>query len=151
VSLYQKGSDFSLYNLKLLNNPWVEEFEELLRFCDYGDPHKEEYLREAYYENNPSLFLWVRQFIKTRDSEDCRPEYFRENLQKKEYEHRGVFKLLPIYCELLRELEREGKLTDKMRKWAMVNFMECHLPLISSFEVYLLQSTPALTQRTKPS
>ena len=56
-------------------------------------------------------------------------------------------KVFPIYYELLKEFEKEGKITDKMRKWAVVNFMECSLNLIGAFEVYILQSNSIFIKR----
>jgi len=41
---------------------------------------------------------------------------------------------------LLKEFEKEGKITDKMRKWAVINFMECSVNLIAAFEVYIYSS-----------
>jgi hypothetical protein len=58
---------------------------------------------------------------------------------------------VPLFNELMRELENEGKITYKMRKWAVFNFMELSLPLIAAFELYLLESNPFLTQRTRAS
>ena len=40
----------------------------------------------------------------------------------------------------MHELENEGKITLKMRKWAVFNFMEVNINLIAAFELYLLQS-----------
>jgi hypothetical protein len=95
--------------------------------------------------------LWVRQFIKNKETNGHSPSYFKENVHKKEYENKGLEKILPLYCELLKEFEKEGKITDKMRKWAIVNLMECSVNLIASFEVYILQSKKSFIQRTRLS
>lgn len=50
-------------------------------------------------------------------------------------------RIVPIFSELLRELENEGKVTLKMRKWAVFSFMEPSLTLIGAFEAYLQDST----------
>jgi hypothetical protein len=62
-------------------------------------------------------------------------------MQKKEYDNHSIMRIVPIFSELLRELENEGKVTLKMRKWAVFSFMEPSLTLIGAFEAYLQDST----------
>ena len=57
----------------------------MLQFCNYDEPHKEQYLRAAYLEHNPSLFLWVRQFLKNKETNVHSPAYFREHVHKREF------------------------------------------------------------------
>jgi hypothetical protein len=56
-----------------------------------------------------------------------------------------------LFNELIRELENEGKITFKMRRWAIFNFVELSLPLIAAFEQYLLDSNSLFIQRMKMS
>ena len=47
---------------ELLSCPWREEFEEALKECAF-EKQKEEYLKKAYTDVKPSLFLWTRDYL----------------------------------------------------------------------------------------
>jgi hypothetical protein len=48
--------------------------------------------------------------------------------------------LVPIFSEILRSFVEESKITDKMRKWSVVELLELNPTILGAFEEYIRMS-----------
>ena len=148
--MYQRTSESDIRNLIALHNPWAEEFEEMLRYCNFTEEKKEEYLREGFRGGHPSIYVWIRNYL-AKKSQAMDVDELRKTLKMKDSENKFLIKIVPILSELLRCFVEEGRMTHRVRKWVVTEFMELNLFVIGSFELYLDNSKPVLTQKTRPS
>lgn len=38
----------------------------MLEFCNFTEERKEEYIRDAFREGNPSVYLWINNFCQKK-------------------------------------------------------------------------------------
>ena len=61
----------------------------------------------------------------------------KNTLKMKDSESKFLVRTVPIMNELMKCMVEEGTMTDKIRKWAVAEFIEVNLNVISTFELYL--------------
>ena len=115
----------------------------MINYVNFTEERKEEYLKNAFREGNPSVFVWIHQFVQgslrviQMDELKYRFLYFRRSLRIYEHENKYLLKIVPIFNELLKFLVEEGKITTKVRKWCLSEFMEPNMAVIGAFEEYI--------------
>lgn len=54
--------------------------------------------------------------------------------------------IVPIFSEILRSFVEEGRFTDKMRKWCVVELLELNTSILGAFEQYIRMSKFSIIQ-----
>jgi hypothetical protein len=127
-----------------LQNFWSEEFQEMVEHCNFTEELREEYLRGAFKEGNPSVYSWINSFVQGKlDVIDWRD--IKANLRVQVQENKSIMNLIPIFSEILASFVDKGAITDKMRRWCVGELLELNLAILGAFEEYIRISTHNLT------